>query len=189
MVWHKSLSTNYNLNLNSTSKEFSVAAGGIRTPNASTIDIGGSLAINSSWTSTPQLYVCYAWHSVPGYSAIGAYTGDGNADGPFVYTGFKPALVILKVYNYTTTTYTSWGLYDNTRPSGTYNPVHSPLWANLSDVEGNRGNGGGGGNSIFVDFLSNGFKIRSGHTENNSNPNGIIYMAFAELPSSFARGR
>lgn len=175
MCWHKNLSTNYNLNLNGTGTQFSASGGGIRTPNANTIDIGGSLAVNSSWSNTAQKYICYAWHSVAGYSAFGSYTGNGSTDGPFVYTGFRPAFVMIKK----TDGATSWWIVDSARDE--YNPTKKYLIADTSVEESN------GTDYITADFLSNGFKIRN--ISNAFNSGNHIYMAFAEQPSKYSNAR
>jgi hypothetical protein len=97
-----------------------------------------------------------------------AYTGNGNADGPFIYTGFKPAFVMFKVYSGNTG---GWDMYDNKRV--TVNPNNAFLQANASGAEST---------SDAVDFLSNGFKIRSTSGNQNGSGNSHIYMAFAEQP-------
>ena len=144
--------------------------------------------------STGEKFICYAWHSVPGFSAFGSYISSNNGtDSNFVYLGFKPAFVILKATGMSVSgfeSYISWGIYDNVRQ--TANPNHSPLFANHSVSEGYRGNGttSTGGNTLYVDFLSNGFKIRYDSAEfSGANTNPIIFAAFAELPFSYARGK
>ena len=138
--------------------------------------------------------IAYVWTDIEGYSAFGSYiSNNGGTDSNFVYLGFKPALVILKATGMSVSgfqSYISWVIYDNTRQ--TANPNHSPLFANHSVSEGYRGDGttGSGGNTLYVDFLSNGFKIRLDSAEfsaNNTNP--IIYMAFAEAPVNFSNAR
>ena len=82
-------------------------------------------------------------------------------------------------------------IYDNKRV--TINPNHTPLYANLSVKEGYRGDGttSSGGNTLYVDFLSNGFKLRNSGTEGNPNvaDDDVLYMAFAETPSAFTNSR
>jgi len=119
-------------------------------------------------------YVAYCWHSVPGYSKIGSFTGNGNANAPFVYTGFRPAYILFK--NSSTTT--NWEVYDTTRPYGVYNPALRPLYANRNYVEETH-------TSLpALDILSNGFKPRSTWDEFNKNNDTILYMAFAEQPGT-----
>ena len=120
------------------------------------------------WGSSDNM-VAYVFHEVEGYSKISSYTGNGVADGPFVYTGFRPAFIIFKANRAA-----NWYVHDSTR--STFNPVEKTLYWSLSNAEGTGVNGG-------VDFLSNGFKVRqpTGYGYNNS---GVLnlYMAFAEHP-------
>ena len=119
--------------------------------------------------------LCYAFHSVEGYSKIGSYTGNGSTDGTFVYTGFKPAFVIARM---SSGTGSDWSIYDYARSSN--NPNSNTLASNTSNDEET---------SRDMDFLSNGFKLRVG---GGSNPNVIsenyIYMAFAEKPFGNVNG-
>ena len=134
--------------------------------------------------------IAYCWHSVAGYSAFGSFTGNNSTDGPMIHLGFSPALVICKLYTGTSATdYHSWVIYDNVRQ--TVNPNHSPLYANRSHAEGKRGNtaGDSGGDTLYLDFLSNGFKCRQNGTELNGNGGSndkFIYIAFAEQPFKYS---
>ncbi len=114
-------------------------------------------------------FVAYNFHSVKGYSKFGSYTGNGNADGTFVYTGFKPAFVLLKNANGTY----NWNMQDNKRD--TFNPVNKHIAPNGSSAEATS-------SSYNVDFLSNGFKLRNSLAVWNGSGNTMIYMAFAENP-------
>jgi hypothetical protein len=156
--------------------------------NAFTSTSGNSAASSStvittdgSGDSNPDggTVVSYCFHSVQGYSKIGRYTGNGNADGPFVYTGFKPAWLMYR----NTSRSENWIIVDNKR--NTINPVSGAnLQANVSDAEATE-------TRWEQDFLSNGFKIRTDGSQNNAN-NGdgetIIYMAFAEHPFVSSEG-
>jgi hypothetical protein len=113
-------------------------------------------------------HVAYCFAEKTGYSKFGSYTGNGNADGAFVYTGFKPAFVMIKE---TTDSGTDWRMMDNKR--STFNLVDDRLFPNLSNAE-NTGDG--------YDFLSNGFKMRSSGGDFNGSGNNYIYMCFAESP-------
>ena len=119
--------------------------------------------INSS--SVAMIAYCFA--DVKGFSKFGSYTGNGSTDGTFVYTGFKPAFVMVK----RTDSVNDWCLYDGTRD--TYNVVQDKLQPNQSSAESN---------DSSMDFVSNGFKFR--FTGGNFNASGgtYIYMAFAENP-------
>ena len=119
--------------------------------------------------SSGDAYVSYCWAEIPGYSKFGSYKGNGNADGPFVDTGFKPAFVMMKEF---TDSSTNWVIYDNKRGANTYNPVDLSLYPNLSNVEGDA--------SLDYDFVSNGFKVKTSNGGINGNGQDYIYMAFAE---------
>ena len=114
-------------------------------------------------------YVGYYWHSVNGYSKIGSYTGNGSTDGTFVYTGFKPAFVMIK----RTDSAGSWYMYDN--KINPENVMDTILFANRSDAESTNSNEN-------LDFLSNGFKLRTTSAARNASGGSYIYMAFAENP-------
>ena len=111
---------------------------------------------------------CYAFHSVEGYSKIGSYTGNGNANGTFVYTGFKPVYVIIRRYN----TSGSWLIYDDARAPT--NSVGNILYADTTAAENSATN--------RMDFVSNGIKLRTTDASHNANNSTYIYMAFAENP-------
>ena len=112
-------------------------------------------------------YVAYAFASKTGYSKIGSYTGNGNADGPFIYTGFKPAFVIIK----NSSNAHNWTMIDNKRLG--YNDKNYILFPDLSNAEPT---------TSETDILSNGFKIRASANGVNQSGNTMIYMAFAEAP-------
>jgi len=122
-------------------------------------------------------YVAYCFAEKQGYSKFGSYTGNGNADGPFVYTGFKPAWLMLR----NTVDGEDWLIWDVKRDiaNSTGNPMTGRLKANdtIAEVNGND-----------IDFLSNGFKIRTDSGYANGNGNTIIYMAFAEHPFVSSKG-
>ena len=156
-------------------------------PTSSVFSVGSSNSHNGSNDSM----IAYCWHSVEGYSKFGTYVGNGNADGPFVYLGFKPAWLMIKhVSGSVGATYTSWLMVDNKRD--TYNPTTNILWANRSVSEGYRGDGTSAltGNIGNIDFLSNGFKVRDTSSDELNDPSDVyIYMAFAETPSAFTNSR
>ena len=138
-------------------------------PNSSVYSVGSYMG-----TST---YVAYCFAPIAGYSAFGSYTGNGSADGPFVYLGFRPRYVMRKK----TSGVARWIVEDAARE--TYNVMNSALSPNFSNAEEvSTANWG-------IDFLSNGFKIRSTDTESNENGGTFIYMAFAEAPFKFASAR
>ena len=123
-------------------------------------------------------YVAYCFASKPGFSKFGTYTGNGNASGPFIFTGFKPAFVITKRYS----TIGRWTIEDNKRDP--FNEVVNGLYANANNADSL-----GGGGYWDMDFLSNGFKIRATDGEINGNGADFLYIAFAESPFKTANAR
>ncbi len=123
--------------------------------------------------------IAYVFSSVEGYSKIGKYTGNASTDGTFVFCGFKPSVIILKK----TSSTDNWTLFDIKRDID--NPMHRRLRANIADAEVTTLSN----SQDQIDFLSNGFKMRS--TSNNHNGSGAtnIYLAFAESPFKNARAR
>jgi hypothetical protein len=120
-------------------------------------------------------YVMYSWAEIPGYSKFGRYTGNGSADGPFVYLGFRPKFLLFKRSD----SAANWYIFDTSR--GTYN-INAPfLFPNRTDAETA---------STILDVLSNGFKIRSSASADwNANGGTYIYAAFAENPFKNANAR
>ena len=118
--------------------------------------------------------VVYSFKSVEGFSKIGSYTGNASTDGTFIYTGFRPAWVILKRINAAG----HWLIFDNKRDG--YNPDAAELKADdqAAEVEFDR-----------IDFISNGFKQRYNGTDNNGSGSTYVYMAFAEQPFKFTNAR
>ena len=114
-------------------------------------------------------FIAYCFAEKQGYSKMGKYEGNGNADGTFVYTGFKPAFTLIK-----RDATDNWVIHDNRRPERGGNPNDAALRANLADGEY--------GGSQGVDFLSNGFKARQNDGEFNASGNSYIYLANAEEP-------
>ena len=163
-VYHKGL-TNYTkgIYLNATDAEFDGGAFADGEPNANTFTLSNGTHVNGSG----ETYVAYCFAEKQGYSKFGSYTGNGSTDGTFVYTGFKPAFVIIKK----TDGADNWTINDNKRVG--YNVDNNELFANLSNAEDT---------NDVLDLLSNGFKLR--HTAGRHNTSGgtYIYMCFAESP-------
>jgi hypothetical protein len=109
----------------------------------------------------------YCWTSIQGYSKFGSYAGNNNADGPFVYLGFKPAWVLVKRTDAGTN---NWPMWDIKRPG--YNGSMKELYSNLTNAEAT---------DSAIDILSNGFKLRNASTEWNNGDN-YVYAAFAHQP-------
>ena len=168
VVYTTVLGSNKYLYLNTTAAAGSVGPYEL-SPTSSVFYIQGTETNASSHT-----YVAYCFAEVAGYSKFGSYVGNGSTDGPFAYTGFKPAYIMAK----SSSNIGSWVIYDAVR--NTYNVVGRALYADLSDAEYDT--------PPRVDFLSNGFKLRSTGEPNNSGRT-FIYMAFAENPFKFSLAR
>jgi len=113
-------------------------------------------------------YIAYCFAEKTGYSKFGSYTGNGSGNGPFVYMGFKPAMIIYKRASDGTN---NWSIFDNKRDP--HNAIEKQLNPNISDAEGTSSRG---------DFVSHGFKIRTSSGSVNNSGSTYIYMAFAEAP-------
>ena len=138
-------------------------------PTSTVIEISG-LTTNDNGDK----HICYAFSEVEGYSKFGKYTGNGSTDGTFVYTGFRPALVITKQTNSTG----SWFIFDNKRNG--FNETEPYTMVNTSNVEAT---------DLGWDLLSNGFKQRNSYSATNSSGNTFTYLAFAESPFKNNRAR
>jgi len=177
--WHKGMSYGDVVNFNSNgAKSTDTSLFTSNAPTNQVINLGTSVGTNNNGIN----FVCYAFSSKAGYSKFGKYIGNGNADGTFVYTGFKPAFLIVKRIDGGTE---NWGISDNQRlnnsgnqDGGNGNYVPHMLATNSSNAESNFG----GGSSNEQDYLSNGFKIRSANAYANTSGATYIYMAFAEEP-------
>jgi hypothetical protein len=170
-VWHKQLSSTEVLWLNTTDavQTGQTTMWNSTLPSSTVFSLGTNGGVNTS----SEKFVAYCFSAVAGYSAFGSYTGNGSADGPFVYTGFRPAFVLIK-----STGVENWFTFDNARPG--YNPNNNYLLPNSSSAESSVSD---------LDLLSNGFKWRSASSALNANGTTYIYAAFAEQPFSLARAR
>jgi len=139
-------------------------------PTSTTISIGTDAEVNAN-TGT---YVAYCFAPVAGYSAFGSYTGNGSADGPFVFTGMLPRWLLLK----RTSSTGNWNLFDTSRSNA--NLVNKYLLPN---------DPGGEFTFSFGDILSNGFKLRDTSVDWNGSGSTIVYAAFAEHPFQYSRAR
>ena len=165
-VYHKSLGNTHAmfLDLTNASTSFSTLVNNT-TPSSSLITLGSSTNSNNSGGM-----IAYCFAEKTGYSKFGSYVGNGNADGTFIYTGFKPAFVLFKG----STIAENWWMFDTKRSES--NVANDGLIASTSDSEYSN-------NATFkIDILSNGFKMRSTDSFANSSGNTYIYMAFAEAP-------
>ena len=179
-VYHEDLSadgsyTKKNIVLNSSSAESGYSSQ-IKAVSSTTFtvrdaDANGNANVNKNNSN----YVAYCFASIEGYSKFGSYTGNGNADGTFVYTGFRPSFLMLK----NTNTSNSWRMWVD---DGDGNVEKNGVYPDSSSAEDTPTN-------WYVDWLSNGFKIRASQGEANGSGNTFIYMAFAEQPFKYANAR
>ena len=167
--WHLYLSTlgetKYSLlDINNNQNSDSALTWNDTAPDATTFTLGSGNTNNDTGT-----FIAYCWHSVEGFSKIGSYTGNGNADGTFVYTGFKPTWLLTKK----TSGSGNWVIMDSTRsptnPLGFFFSADS----NIAEVTTS---------TRQTDFLSNGFKFRGNNDATNLSGQSYTYMAFAEHP-------
>jgi len=152
--------------LNSTAATATSSTYWLNTPaesNATLLAFGNNAATGADGGE----YVCYAFAEKQGYSKFGKYVGNGNANGPFVYTGFKPAFVMIKRTDSTA----NWDMF--TGEISTFNIVSDRLRANLSNAEDDQ---------TGCDFLSNGFKWRNTNDSKNTSGATYIFMCSAENP-------
>jgi len=139
------------------------------TPTSSVVTLGDNGEINQDDTD----YVMYSFSNIQGYSKFDSYTGNGNADGIFIYTGFRPAFIMYK----NTARSASWLIHDNKRLG--YNPNNDEQHPDTNAADGT---------DDRTDILSNGFKIREDSAILNTAGEKVIYMAFAEAPFANSNG-
>ena len=162
---HSTGNTHRTIINNTTVKEDTDSAWNDTTPTSSVFSVGTNTNVNQNTSSM----IAYCWAEKQGFSKFGSYVGNGNADGTFVYTGFRPAFIIFKkssgggddwsMYDYKRTGYNSAG-NEELRPNTT---------AAEQDVD-------------RIDILSNGFKARTSSGETNESGSTYVYMAWAKAP-------
>ena len=165
--YHEPLGNQAYLRLNTTGAvSTSASIWNNTSPTSSVFSIGTSAfdAVNASGDN----YIAYCFAEKKGFSKFGSYTGNGSADGTFVYTGFRPAWVLIKP----SSAVGSWYLFDSTRNA--YNVTNSRIKVDGSDAESS--------NIDTLDITSNGFKLRDTNAAWNGSGDTYIYMAFAENP-------
>ena len=136
-------------------------------PTSTVFTIGNSGRTNDNGVT----YIAYCFAEKKGYSKFGSYTGNGNADGTFIYCGFKPAWIIIKESSHAGN---GWHIRDIKRSP--INVVDDSLYANANNTETTNNS------ALNTDFLSNGFKLRNTDTNDNASGRTYIFMAFAEEP-------
>jgi hypothetical protein len=172
-VYHASLGNGSNLLLNSAAASASSSTiWNSTSPTSSVFSVG----INTTSNTVTVTYVAYVFAEVPGYSKFGSYTGNGSADGPFCFTGMRPAYVMYKKAGGPDG---DWVVLDVKRDPT--NVTARYLAPNASQAESN--------DPPFIDILSNGFKMR--RASGGSNENGVLYIfaAFAEFPFKYSLAR
>ncbi len=173
VVYHKSLTNTHTLYLNSSSAGSTNTAFFPAEPNTTQVyckDHNSVFRPNGA-----DSYLAYCFAEKQGYSKFGKYIANANTNGPFVYTGFKPAFVIVKKSSGTG----NWLMYDNKR--GAFNLNDEYVYANEASAEATSSTSG-------YDFLSNGFKVRNTYNDGNVSGQTYIYMAFAENPFTTSTG-
>jgi len=171
-VYHKSLGNTIGVRLNTTGSIItSIALWNNTSPTSSAFSLGNGSGVNASADDI----VAYCFSEVEGYSKFGSYTGNGSADGTFVYLGFRPAFVMVKA---SSSAGYNWYIMDTIR--NTTNLVNNDITPNLSSVENTQD---------MIDITSNGFKARVSASRINGSSITYIYMAFAENPFKNALAR
>ena len=164
VVYHTSLGATKFIEMNSTGAvQTNTTRFNDTEPTSSVFSLGTAAGLNTS----SDTHVAYCFAEKKGYSKFGSYTGNGNADGTFVYTGFRPAWVMVK----RTDSGNSWCIFDNKRPG--FNETNQYLLAEDSRAELT---------DMGFEILSNGFKLRQTFNSVNGSGASYIYLAFAESP-------
>ncbi len=168
IVYHASLGVQYYSFLNTTAASLNNLSNywGSTAPSSTTFSINAYGGVNTNGAT----YVAYCWAEIAGFSRFGSYTGNGSANGPMIYLGFQPKFVMFK----DTTSAAPWYMWDASR--NTSNSITRILNANNSNAEGV------GSSGEYLDFLSNGFKLRSDAPALNNSGDNYIYMAFSSNP-------
>ena len=172
-VWHQSMEQNDNkllfLNTNAGLTTEGTQRWDVSAISSSVFGLGSHPEINGSGAD----YVAYIWHDVDGYSKFGKYNSNDNADGPFVYTGFRPRMVFIKML----VSGDGWGVWDSAR--STSNVMDDFLRWDASNAETT-------GTAYQIDFLSNGFKVRTNNAQmNHSSYDPYIYGAWGDVPFKY----
>ena len=176
-VWHKNLADGTKwLALNLTNAEDTESTlWNSAVPTSSVINIGTNTTVNAS----SGTYVGYVFAGIEGYSKCGKYTGNGNADGTYVHTGFKTAYVMTKR---AVGGSGNWNIFDKKRPG--YNVTNDRLFSNITNAEID-----GSPTDNQVDLFSNGFKMRGSNVDTNGSGSTYVYIAFAETSLKYANAR
>ena len=147
------------------------------TPTTTTVEISDHDEVNKNSIK----YIMYSWANIEGYQKVGTYEGNANDNGPFIYTGFRPRFVWVKNIDATESGGASWIVYDTTRSP--FNVMDDRLFFNATNDNATNAN-------YYIDFLSNGFKIRDGSSNYGyNNSNTYLYYAVAEQPFKYTNAK
>jgi hypothetical protein len=173
VVYQKSLGKGGVLQLNATAANITSYSEywGANEPSSS---VFGTYTGSIPWANNYGDMISYCFAPVAGYSSFGSYTGNGSADGPFVFCNFRPAVVLVKMSSSTG----NWTILDDKREG--YNVDNDPLFPNLSNAEGT---------TDLIDITSNGFKVRTTDATFNTNAGTYVYAAWASSPFAYSRAR
>jgi len=162
-VYHSALGNTYNTQLNYTNASTTAANWwGSTSPTSTVFTVGADLVETGNMAG-----IAYCFAAKTGYSKFGKYIGNGNADGTFVYTGFKPALIIIKSTGYSE----NWFIFDNKRPGYNLNANHLNPNSSTSETASS---------ANTMDILSNGFKMKATNNGINRSGDTFIYAAFGQ---------
>ena len=168
--YHSALGASARIQLNSTAAQTTGSSQWNSTsPTSSVLSLG-----SGTWQETGDRFIIYAWAEIPGFSKFGSYSGGTNPT--FVHCGFKPAYILIKG-NLTS----NWVILDNQRDK--YNTMTQKLYADTNTQENVSNPAGDSSSANNVDFVSNGFVLRSTNTWTNGSSYTYIYAAFAEAPT------
>ena len=170
-IWHTAFAGTDGILFDTAAKFTDATVWNSTTPTSSVFSVGTHTFTN---TNTDN-YIAYCFAEVAGFSKFGSYTGNGSTDGPFVFCGFRPRWIMIKLISGVN----QWFIFDTARD--TYNPSNLLLQTNTSIAEL--------GATLYLDILSNGFKIRGTDPGQNTSSGTCIFAAFAESPFKTARAR
>ena len=175
-VYHEGLGNTHGMSLNTTASSSDDSGWwNDTTPTATVFTTGNGNGYRTGGVA--EDYIAYCFANVDGYSKFGSYVGNGNADGPFIYTGFRPAWILIKE----TGGSGYWIIADTKRSPE--NPTDILLFANDNSADFTQGS------ALDNDIVSNGFKVRTSNNSHNTSGGTYIYMAFAEQPFKYSNAR
>ena len=173
----EALGNTKSISLNDTGAAYTEKTWNDTSPNSTVFSIGAQSETSSGrFNVSGEKFIGYCFHSVPNYSKIGVYESNNSVDGPMIYLGFTPAFILLKCTNATD----NWNIYDNKRNG--YNGGTYQLRADSNAA-------GFSSSATMVDFVSNGFKIRTNDAGTNGSGRTYLYYAVASNPFKTSNAR